>query len=173
MSKYQAKTARRAINRLAVACHDEVLALDAAARNLGGERGARLRYQSARRAVFLTDLRRGVLALGGVPASGASYYARTRSALCAGRELVTGSDRVKAYVDCMRATLKTANAYANALGLELPPDARFGMESQQAEIQFDHRELRWLRFGGSLSDPPHGVLALASALPKRAACGAN
>lgn len=173
MSKYQVNTARRAINRLAVACHDEVLALDAAARKLGGERGARLRYQAARRAVFLTDIRRGVLALGGVPASGASYYARTTSVLRAGCEFVTGSDRVNAYVHCMRATLKTVNAYANALGLELPADARFGMESQQAEIQFDHRELSRLRFGGSLSDPPHGMVALTSAAPKRTGSGAN
>jgi hypothetical protein len=151
MSKYKVNTARRAINRLAVACHNEVLALDSAAHTLGGDRGARLRHQASRRAVFLADLRSGVLALGGVPASGASYYAKASGALRAGRDFMTGPDRVSAYVNCMRATQKTVNAYSKALRLELPPDARFGMESQRAEIEFDHRELRWLRFGGSLS----------------------
>lgn len=141
------------MNRLAVVCHDEVLALDTAAGALGGERGARLRHQASRRGVFLGDLRKGVLALGGVPARGASYWARVSGALRAAGDIVTGPQRVSAYVNCARATQKTADTYAKALGLELPADVRFGVEQQRAEVEVDRQELRWLRWGGSLSAP--------------------
>ena len=63
MSKSNARSVRRVLNRLATACYDEVLALDSAARKFGGERGVRLRQQSGRRGVFLGDLKTGVLAL--------------------------------------------------------------------------------------------------------------
>jgi hypothetical protein len=151
MSKSSAKTVQRALNRLAIACHDEVLALDSAARNFGGERGARLRHQSSRRGIFLGDLRAGVLALKGVPAEGASYRAQLSDALRSVAELVTGPQQRAAYVNCARMTARTARAYTRALGLELPADVRFGLVRQQSEIDTDAQELRWLRWGGSLS----------------------
>jgi hypothetical protein len=154
MSKDRTKSARRAINRLVVVCHDEVLALDWAARKLGGERGARLREQASRRTVFLGDLRSGVVALGGVPAGGASYRARASGAVRVLRELVTGLEQGDVYIFCARATQRTSDAYAEALDQDLPGDARFGVEQQKLEIEFDRKELRWLRWGGSLSDAP-------------------
>jgi len=151
MSNSSAKAVQSALNRLAIACHDEVLALDSAARKFGGERGARLRHQSARRGIFLGDLRAGVLALKGVPAAGASYRAQLSDALRSVTELVTGPQQRAAYVSCARTTERTARAYTRALGLDLPADVRFGLVRQQAEIDNDSRELRWLRWGGSLS----------------------
>jgi len=150
------RAVRRTLNRLATACHDEVLALDAAARKFGGERGKRLRRQSSRRGVFLHDLHAGVVALAGVPAVGPSYGARIASAWRAMTELVVSSHQHAAYISCARMTARTAHAYARALGLELPADVRFGLARQHAEIDFDSQELRWLRFGGSLSAAPNG-----------------
>lgn len=152
MSKSNVRSVRRVLNRLATACYDEVLALDSAARKFGGERGARLRQQSGRRGVFLGDLKTGVLALAGVPAGGPSYGAKLSDALRSVAELVTGPHQRAAYVRCARATAQTAHAYSQALGLELPADVRFGLARQEEEIALDAQELRWLRWGGSLSN---------------------
>jgi len=152
MSKSNVRSVRRVLNRLATACFDEVLALDSAARKFGGERGARLRQQSGRRGVFLGDLKTGVLALAGIPARGPSYGAKLSDTLRSVAELVTGPHQRAAYVSCARATAQTAHAYSQALGLELPADVRYGLLQQEAEIASDAQELRWLRFGGSLSN---------------------
>jgi len=159
MSKTNLKTVSRALNRLVVACHDEVLALDSAARLLGGERGARLVQQSSRRGVFLGDLRTGILALAAAPARGSSYRARLSGALRSVEALVIGPRRGRAYVSCALATARTARAYSRALRIDLPPDVRFGLARQQAEVDFDAQELRWLRWGGSLSRTPTSSVA--------------
>jgi uncharacterized protein (TIGR02284 family) len=154
MKTSSARTVSRALNRLSVACQDEVTALEPAARRLGGERGARLSMQSARRAVFVRDLAAGVLELGGVPAKQPSYGARVSAALRGVRELATGVHQGSHYVACEHAAENTADAYSSALGLELPPDVRFGLERQFAEVSFDQKELHWLRFGGDPSEAP-------------------
>ena len=154
MMTNSARTVGRALNRLSVACRDEVTALDPAARRMGGERGARLRMQSARRAVFVHDLAAGVLALGGTPASQPSYGARASAALRSVRELATGVHQGSHYVACEHAAEKTADACSHALGLQLPADVRFGVERQLAEVSFDQKELHWLRFGGDPSGAP-------------------
>jgi len=154
MSQSNVKLVRRALHRLAVACHDEVLALDAAARKFGGDRGAHLRRQSLRRGAFLVELDAAVRARAGVPAYGASYLAQMSEALRAVLELVTTPQQHAAYVSCARMTARTARAYSRALGLELPAEVRSGLAEQLAEVEFDARELRWLRWGGSLSDAP-------------------
>jgi hypothetical protein len=151
MSKSSVKTMQRALNRLAIACHDEVLALDSAATKFAGERAARLRQQSSRRGVFLGDLRAAVLALSGIPATGPSYGAKLSGTLRSVAELVMGPHQRAAYVRCARMTARTARACSRALGLDLPTDVRFDLVRQQAEVDFDSQELRWLCWGGSLS----------------------
>jgi hypothetical protein len=151
MSKSSVKTVQRALNRLSVACHDEMLTLEAAALRFGGERGSRLRQQASRRAVFVRDIQAGVLALGGVPATGPSYGAKLTVLLRSLSALVMHPQKRTAYVSCTRMTARTAHAYARVLDLELPADVRFGLGQQQAEIDVDSQELRWLRWGGSLS----------------------
>lgn len=152
MSKSSVKVVLGALNRVAIACHDEVLALDSASNKFGGERGARLRQQSSRRGVFLRELEANVRALSGVPAKGASYGAQLSGALRSVAELVTGHHQRAAYVSCARMTARTARAYSRALGLELPAAVRVGLVRQQAEVDTDSQELRWLRWGGSLSN---------------------
>ena len=159
MSKTNPNTVRRTLNHLAVACHDEAFALDSAALQFGGERGARLRQQSSRRGVFLGDLRSGVEALAGVPAHGPSYRAKITGALRSVEALVLGAHQGKGYISCARATARTARAYARALTLDLPDDVRFGLVRQQAEIDADWQELRWLRWGGSLNDAQSSAVA--------------
>jgi hypothetical protein len=154
MMTNSARTVSRALNRLSVACQDEVTALEPAARRMGGERGARLKMQSARRAVFVHDLAAGVLALGGVPSTRPSYGARVSAALRSVRELATGVHQGTHYVACEHAAENTAEACSNALGLDLPDDVRFGLERQLAEVSFDQKELHWLRFGGDPSEAP-------------------
>jgi hypothetical protein len=95
-----------------------------------------------------------VVALSGVPAEGPSYGARLSNALRVVAELVVHPQQHAAYVSCARMTARTAREYSQALGLELPADVRFGRAQPHAEIDVDSNELRWLRFGGSLSAAP-------------------
>jgi uncharacterized protein (TIGR02284 family) len=140
--------ARSALNRLVVACRDEVMALDAAALMArDSECMAQLQQQSRRRAAFRRDLSAGVLALGGVPAKTASYRARLSSALRSLRGFLSVPHQGEAYAACARAAEKTTLAYSTALCLDLPNDVRFSVECQQMEVEFDHRELKRLRWG--------------------------
>ena len=139
-----------ALNRIMLACRDEVIPLDSAARLMeGSERKLRLLRQSQRRTVFLRDLGAAVIALGGVPASGASSRARLLGELRGIRALLAGYHSGDAYAACARATENTASAYFAALQSELPADIRFGLERQYAEIEVDRGELRRLRWGAS------------------------
>jgi hypothetical protein len=149
-----AMTASRALNRISVACLDEVVALEPAARELGGDRGARLTRQAARRGVFVRDLAAGVLALGGVPKDRSSYGARVSAALRSVHQLAVGPHHGTHYVTCEHAAEKTAEACSRALDLELPADVRFGVERQFAEADFDRKELHWLSFGGDPGGAP-------------------
>jgi uncharacterized protein (TIGR02284 family) len=155
MSTNSSIIARLALNRLVVACRDEVIPLEQAALALGhGERRARLVQQARRRGIFRRDLCAGVVALGGQPTRTPSYVARLSGALRSVRRSLTGKHVGDAYAACARATEKTAQAYATALRLNLPDDARFGVELQYAEIELDRIELRRLRWGASLSPVP-------------------
>jgi hypothetical protein len=154
MMTKSARTVSRALNRASLACQDELTALEPAARRMGGERGARLRLQSARRTAFARDLAAGVVALGGIPVAGPSYGARLSAALRRVRELVTGPHHGNHYIACEHAAERTANAFSRALDLKLPSDVHFGVERQFAEADFDQKELHWLVFGGELSHAP-------------------
>jgi hypothetical protein len=68
--------------------------------------------------------------------------------------LLNGQHVGDAYAACSRATEKSAHAYAMVLRLELPDDARFGVELQCEEIELDCKELRRLRWGAALSPSP-------------------
>lgn len=144
-----------ALNRLIIAGRSEIMVLAAAARIVhGAERRGRLRAQVERRIVFQHDLAAGVTALGGVPATHASsgtwLAVRGRRV----RQVLIGPHEGDAYAACARSTEKTATAYAKVLTLGLPPDVEFGVASQYAEVEWDRRELRRLRWGASLAPVP-------------------
>ncbi len=149
------RAARSALNRLIVAGRGEIMVLDVGARIVDGtERRARLRQQIERRLVFQRDLANAVTALGGVPATHATSAARIAGVARGVRRLMAGPHEGDAYAACARATERTASAYSQALRLELPADVRFGVEQQDAEVEWDRSELRRLRWGASLAPLP-------------------
>ena len=159
--KSSRRTVRSALNRLIVAGWSEIVALEAASRIVdGAERRAALREQIRRRVIFRHDLAAAVTALGGVPAQHAPVAPRVAAAARRLRELAIGPHAGDAYAVCARATERAASAYAEALTLELPPDVMFGVERQQAEIEWDRRELRRLRWGAAVTLPPDRGLAV-------------
>jgi len=148
----RSSTVRAALNRLIVVCRDEVMALEAAALTVGGERKRRLEQQASRRVIFQRDLARAVATLGGVPAKGGSPRHRLARALAIARSFFVRSRRVEIYDACARATDKSARVYAAVLKSDgLPGDVLFGLEGQYREIESDRNELCWLRFGSSLT----------------------
>jgi hypothetical protein len=148
------KSVVSALHRLAVACLQEeaTLALDGAA--LGGERGERLREQAGRRRVFRQDLAVGISVLGGTPIQRLSLLSRLGALLRHLPTLWFGPRRGAAYARSALAVERTARAYERVLASDLPAAARFGLERQQEEIDYDRKELRWLRYGGSLGPLP-------------------
>jgi uncharacterized protein (TIGR02284 family) len=145
----------RRLNRLIIAGQGETMALNSAVRLVdGSERRARLREQAERRLTFQRDLTAAVTALGGAPASHPAAGARLAAGARRVHELLVGPHEGDAYAVCARATEKTATACSMALKLELPADVRFGLERQYAEIEWDHRELRRLRWGASPTPLP-------------------
>jgi hypothetical protein len=154
MQNDSSRTARSGLNRLVVACRDEALALDAAARGIRGEMTrARIQRQVSRRRTFREDLGTGIVALGGIPAEHGSLGGAMSTALSSVWRLIAGPHTGDTYAVCARATEKTALAYRSALELELPDDARYGIESQCAEIDLDVTELRRLRWGAAPLTP--------------------
>jgi hypothetical protein len=151
------RDARRGLNRLIVAGWGELLALEEAIRIVpAADRRGSLPEKAARRRVFRQDLSAAVVALGGVPANGASVGARSRSWARDLRRLVAGPHGGDAYAACARAAESATNEYTRVLRSGLPNDVRFGVERQHAEIDLDCRELRRLRWGGSpASAAPH------------------
>jgi hypothetical protein len=149
--RVRASTARVALNQLALACRDEQLALESAALVSDADHQARLGRQSRRRATFRRDLGKAVVALGGVtmPAESVSYSTKLSAALGKLREFFAGARQGDAYQTCARATENTLRAYASALSLDLPGDIRFGVAQQRAEVDFDYRWLKRLRWGGT------------------------
>lgn len=170
------KSSRRAVcealNRLIRAGLGEIITLEAGAGIVDGtDRRARLREQIQRRVVFQRDLTAAVTALGGVPATHATGGARLAAGARRIRHLMIGPHEGDAYATCARATEKAATAYAQALKRQLPADVRFGIERQYAEVEWDHGELRRLRWGASLTPLPRGSLPMGPECPD--ANGAN
>ena len=151
------RAVRRGLNRLIVAGRGEIMVLNTALRSMdGGERRARLREQLERRLSFQREVMAAVTALGGVPATHPAPYALLSAAARRVRELLIGPHDGDAYAVCARATETTANAYSKVLKLHLPADVTFGLERQYTQIEWDHRELRRLRWGASPTPRPNG-----------------
>ncbi len=149
------RAVHRGLNRLIVAGRGEIMALGTALRMVdGNERCALLREQIERRLIFQRDLMAAVTELGGDPATHPAPGARLSAAARRVRELLIGPHDGDAYAVCARATETTANAYSKALKLDLPSDVAFGLERQYAEIEWDHCELRRLRWGASPTSRP-------------------
>lgn len=148
------KSTVSALRRLAIACLEEEAALVMDGSGLGGERGERLREQAGRRQVFRQDLAVGIAMLGGTPIERLSPLAKLGAFL---RHLPTrwfGPRAGAAYARSARAVERTARAYSRILTSDLSADVHFGLERQWEEIDYDRKELRWLRCGGSLSALP-------------------
>lgn len=144
------REARQGLNRLIVAGWGESLALEEAIRIVPvADRRGSLPEKAARRRVFRQDLSAAVVALGGVPANGASVAARSRSWARNLRRLVAGPHGGDAYAACARAAENATSEYTRVLRSGLPNDVRFGVERQHAEIDLDCRELRRLRWGAT------------------------
>lgn len=142
------RDARRGLNRLIVAGWDEILALEDAIQVVpAADRRGSLPEKAARRRVFRQDLSAAVVALGGVPANGASLTARGRAWARDLRRLLAGPHGGDAYAACSRAAENAADQYTRVLRSGLPDDVRFGIERQHAEVELDSRELRRLRWG--------------------------
>jgi hypothetical protein len=148
------KSTVSALNRLAAACLQEEAALTLDGAVLGGERGERLREQAGRRRVFRQDLTVSIAVLGGKPMERLSPWARLGALLRHLPTLWFGPRRGATYARSAHAVERTARAYESVLASELPAAARFGIERQQEEIDYDRKELRWLRYGGSLGPLP-------------------
>jgi hypothetical protein len=147
LAPHASRDARRGLNRLVVAGFGELLALEEAARSvpsLGGQ--LRLKQKAERRRVFLSDLSRAVVALGGVPAKRASLFALGAAGARGLRRLLTGPHQGDAYAACSKASARTVSKYPRALRLSLAEDVRFGVERQYAELGADSVELRRLRW---------------------------
>lgn len=148
-SETRMRVGRSALNHLLVACGAEVAALNEAAGIVQGVgRTSRLRQQADRRAIFMRDVRGGVVTLGGLPAR-ASSSNKLSSSWRHLKRVLSEPHSGDAYAACARATAKTVHAYAAALDLNLPSDVRFGLERQYRETQSDYEELRRLRFGAT------------------------
>jgi len=150
------RAVRRGLNRLIVAGRGEIMVLGTALRIVdGSERRALLREQIERRLTFQRELMAEVSELGGDPATHPAPHARLSAAARRVRELLIGPHDGDAYAVCARATETTANAYSKALKLHLPADVTLGLESQYAEVEWDYRELRRLRWGASPTPRPN------------------
>lgn len=141
-----ARAACVAMNRLIVACKEDEMALDAAANSVADPLSReRLREQARRRAEFIRDLGTGILALGGVPATRASFSARCVAAWRRARSFLVRTYDRDAYASCARVEQKTMAVYISALLQALPDDARFGIKRQGVAIEADYMELDRLR----------------------------
>jgi hypothetical protein len=163
VSNVSPRAARAVLNRLLVACRIEERTLGRAASGLSGERKARLRIQEARRLTFQDELCGRIIALGGRPKTGRSLSARLLAAFNGIRERVFAAQTESPYAACARAAERTERAYARALRVALPADVHVEIERHHLEVDFDRKELRWLRHGGSLGPTPDGRLAVAPA----------
>jgi uncharacterized protein (TIGR02284 family) len=131
------------MNRLILACKDDARAQDAAATIVHGQ-GARehLRECADERRAFVRELGAIVHERGGTARTNGSASAGVFELFRFGRAAVIGTNDGDTYGMCARVEARTAEAYAEALLLELPAVVRAVVERQQVEIQRDSAELR-------------------------------
>ena len=132
-----------ALNRLICACEDDVLALG---RTAGVARSASdrdaLEACSGERAMFIRELRTLVKSHSGVARRGGSFGERVWTLARSARALLVGVDEGDAYHACARLEAATEGAYAKALLMRLPNDARTVVERQHEAIARDSAYLR-------------------------------
>jgi hypothetical protein len=144
------RAARRGLNRLIVAGCGEIVALDEAVGIMADpDRQSDLRQKADLRRVFQRDLSRAVVALGGVPAKGASLRARGLAWGRSLRRLVTGPHGGDAYAACALAAETASGQYSGVLRLSLSADLRLDVERQLVDVNLDWADLRRMRWGAS------------------------
>jgi uncharacterized protein (TIGR02284 family) len=142
---YSARVARWSMNRLVLACKDDIMAEeDARSAVRDGALAAELGVRARERALFVEDLQRAILSLGGNPSRRASPAAWARSLVRHVRAFVGGPHEGDAYAAITHADERTARAYLHALSRSLPDDARFGVKQQLAWVEADRDEARAL-----------------------------
>jgi uncharacterized protein (TIGR02284 family) len=136
----------RTLNRLIVACKDDITVFDAAARVVGDPtQKERLRIASVARVRFVGDLAMAVIGAGGVPSKHGSLRVAIATWLGRLKTVMGGKHDGDAYARCARVEAQTAELYADALRSPLQDDAHFGVLRQRAEVDRNRRELKWMR----------------------------
>lgn len=139
----------RVLNRLIVACADDIHAQTTAASVVSGNgRRDRLNDSARRRETFVDELSELVRAGGGRPARDGTFGESLRGTFRQLRALVVGHNTGDAYAWCEHVEASTVESYERALAGRLPDGAREVVLRQYAEIAADGDEFRRRRSGG-------------------------
>jgi uncharacterized protein (TIGR02284 family) len=147
------KNDHRVLNRLIVACNDDIHAQTSAAAVVSGSgKRDRLNDSARRRETFVDELVELVRAGGGRPTQeGATFGESLRGSFRQLRALVIGHNTGDAYGWCTQVGGSTCAAYERALAGSLPDGARETVRRQYEEIAADGEEFNLQRFGGSIA----------------------
>ena len=147
------KTNHRVLNRLIVACRDDIHAQTTAASAVSGNvRRDRLNDSARRRETFVDELSELVRTAGGHPARDGTIGESLRGTFRQLRALVIGHHTGDAYAWCQQVGAATAESYERALAGRLPDGARDVVLRQYAEITADGEEFKRRGSGGSALD---------------------
>lgn len=147
------KTNHRVLNRLIVACRDDMHAQTSAASVVSGTvRRDRLNDSARRRETFVDELSELVRTAGGQPARDGTFGESMRGTFRQLRALVIGNHTGDAYGWCKHVGADTAESYERALEGRLPDGARDVVLRQYAEITADGEEFKRRASGGSALD---------------------
>lgn len=147
------KTNHRVLNRLIVACSDDIHAQTTAAAVVNGNaRRDRLNDSARRRETFVEELSELVRTAGGQPARDGTIGESVRGTFRQLRALVVGHHTGDAYAWCEQVEATTSEAYESALAGRLPDGAREVVMRQYDEIAADGEEFKRRRSGGSAAD---------------------
>lgn len=135
------------LNGLIVACNDDARAQTAAARIVGGARGARLDETTARRVSFARELTDLLRSFGRRADEGGSTFEAVRAAVHSVNALVIGENPGDAYSSCARIAARTDRLYQRAALGSLPLRVEEVVTRHQAEVANDCAELRRLSMG--------------------------
>lgn len=133
------------LNRLIVACHDDIRAQRATANMVSGDREAALVASVTKRTAFAGELAALVRSLGGTASDGGSLFEGARMLLGRARFLMIGNHPGDSYSAAARVERKTADLYERALKSSLPESARPVVERQRTDIEEQYTELHKLR----------------------------
>ena len=143
----------RVLNRLIVACSDNIHALTTAAAVVSGSgRRDRLNDSARRRETFVDELSELVRAGGGRPSRDGTIGESLRGTYRQLRALVIGHNSGDAYGWCHHVGAATEESYVRALADRLADGERDIVLRQYEEIAGDGEQLNRQRFGGSARD---------------------